>query len=321
VAATNEKTDSVRFNRSETRRLTRALILSLLLHLLGWGGYELGKKTGLWNRWHWPSHQRLAAKKLAPPRAESEPQIFLDVDPDQETPEAPKDAKYYSAKNSRAADAQAEKNSNQPQLNGKQKDVPKVRDAPRTPSVKPQPTPPAPQPQKQAEPAQPKPVEQAGDTKLAKTDVSPDKTETKPERPRTLKEAYAQQPSLKPSRAMQQDGGTLRHTLVPAFDSKATPFGAYDAQMFDAIQQYWDNELYSQNFSQDRTGRVTLQFHLNADGTVTDMKVLSNDVGDVLGYVCLQAVEVPAPFAKWPSDMRRMVGDNYRQITMTFIYY
>ena len=71
----------------------------------------------------------------------------------------------------------------------------------------------------------------------------------------------------------------------------------------------------------DRTGKVMLQFHLNYDGTITDMSVLQNTVGDLLGYVCQKAISDPAPFARWPTDMRQMVGENYREITFTFYYY
>jgi hypothetical protein len=60
---------------------------------------------------------------------------------------------------------------------------------------------------------------------------------------------------------------------------------------------------------------------LNYDGTITDMSVLQNTVGDLLGYVCQKAVTDPAPFALWPSEMRRDIGKNYREITFTFYYY
>jgi predicted RNA-binding protein associated with RNAse of E/G family len=79
--------------------------------------------------------------------------------------------------------------------------------------------------------------------------------------------------------------------------------------------------LDSQQFARDRNGKVILRFHLNHDGTITDIQELQNTVGDVLGYVCREAVTDPAPFAAWPSDMRRMVGENYREITFTFYYY
>jgi hypothetical protein len=51
------------------------------------------------------------------------------------------------------------------------------------------------------------------------------------------------------------------------------------------------------------------------------MEVMENTVGDLLSLVCRDAVEESAPFAAWPSDMRQMVGRNYREILFTFYYY
>jgi hypothetical protein len=321
VPVTNEKVDSVRLNRFEMKRLLWAIVISLMLHFLAWGGYELGKKTGLWQRLHWTPRQQLAQKKNPPPPVQQlEPSIFLDVDPDQATPDAPKDAKYYSSKNSRAANPDASKDLNLPKLDGKQKDVPQTRDVPRTPNSKPQPPAPQPSPQKEAQPAQPKPKELTGDTKLAKLETSPEKTEDKPERPRTLKEAYAQQPALKPSIAMNQDGGVLRHAIVPSNDVKLTGFGEYDKRFYDAVCQRWWDLLDSRQFARDRSGKVTLEFHLNYDGTITDMAVVQNEVGDLLGYVCQKAVTDPAPFERFPNDMRLKLG-NYSTIRISFYYY
>ena len=321
MAEASEKVDSLRLNRFETKRLVWALVLSLLAHFLVWGGYELGKKTGLWQRLHWPEKLHLAQKKAPPPLVqETEPTMFLDVDPDQVSPDAPKDAKYYSAKNSRAANPDAEKDLNQPKLTGKQADVPKVRDVPRTPVTNPQPAPEPPAPQKEPQTEQPKPTEQLGEMKLAKLPVSPEKKET-PKKPRTLKEARAQSSQLRPSISMQQEGGTQRRAVLPSFDSKSTAFGEYDAKIVEAISQRWYDLLDSQKFAQDRTGKVTLRFHLNYNGTITDMVVVQSTVGDLLSYVCQSAVTDPAPFETWPSDMRRAIGANFREITFTFYYY
>ena len=321
MAEAGDKAGSLRLTRFEKKRLLWALALSLAAHFLVWGGYELAKKTGLWQRLHWPAKLQLAQKKSPPPVVpEAEPMMFLDVDPDQVSPDAPKDAKYYSAKNTRAANPDAEKDLNQPKLAGKQPDVPKVRDVPRTPVTKPQPAPEPPSPQKELPAAPPKPAESPGETKLAKLDVSPEKKDT-PEKPRTLKEARAQSSQLRPSISMQQDGGAQRRALLPSFDSKSTAFGEYDAKIVEAISQRWYDLLDSQKFAQDRTGQVTLRFHLNYNGTITDMTVMKNTVGDLLSYVCQQAVTDPAPFETWPSDMRRAIGANFREITFTFYYY
>jgi hypothetical protein len=313
MTGVGERFDSLRFSSPEMRRLGLALALSLGLHLLVWGGYEADKQLGLSKRLHWPTWlPRPAIMKTRPPAVlqNNEPQLtFMDVA--QPTTEAPPNAKYYSSQNSRAADP-TQGNKDVPQLNGKQTEYAKTENVPRPDFNKLQPAPPAPQ-QPQVQPAI-----RPGDLTLGKPENSQQQEQ---ERPRTVSKALAQQAHRLPGQQMKQEGGTRSHALVPSFDVKATPFGAYDAVFIEAVTQRWYDLLDSRQFAMDRSGKVTLRFHLNYDGSIADMKVLGNTVGDVLGYVCQKAVTDPAPFAPWPSEMRRLIGENYREITFTFYYY
>ena len=99
-----------------------------------------------------------------------------------------------------------------------------------------------------------------------------------------------------------------------------TGFAEYDARFYETVCQRWWDLLDSQQFARDRSGKVILQFRLNYDGTISDMKVVENGVGDLLGYVCQKAVLDPAPFASFPSDMRRKLGDS-TSIQFAFYYY
>ncbi len=293
------------------RRLGLALALSLGLHLLAWGGYEVDKKLGLSQRWHWPAWlQHLAIMKVVPapaPQSREEPLMFVNVD--QPSADAPQNAKYYSSQNSRAADPTLG-NKEVPQLNGKQTEVVKTENVPRPDFNKLQPARPAtPQESQSAVPP--------GDLTLGKSE---DAKPQEQQRPRTIKQALAQQSHHSPGVQMKQEGG-MRHQLSASFDVKTTPFGAYDAALVEAVTQRWYDLLDSQQFAMDRTGKVTLRFHLNNDGTITEMNVLENTVGDLLGYVCQKAINDPAPFAPWPTDMRRLIGEDYREITFTFYYY
>jgi hypothetical protein len=322
MAGIGDKINSLRFSRFETKRLAFALALSLAAHLLVWGGYEAGKKSGLWKRLHHAEQKLALARKkfLQPPAQNSEPITFISVD--QASPDAPPDAKFYSSQNSRAANPDVSRESTVPKLNGKQTDVPKTQTAPRPQTAKPQ----APQPQFQpskSEPqdSQPAPLLQSGNETQARPQDSPKKFNLAPERPRTINQARAQQSQLAPGLQMQQEGGTPRRALVPAFDAKATPFGKYDAEFVRAVSQCWYDALDSHQFAQDRSGKVTLQFRLTYDGRITDMKVLENTVGEVLSLICQKAILDPAPYARWPSDMRQMVGEDFREMTFTFFYY
>ena len=306
-------------------RLGLALALSLMLHLLTWGGYEAGKKFGWWQEFHlpaWMHHAKKVEAVALQPLVKPEPPLeFVTVDQPSAAP--PKNAKFYSSQNSHAANPDMSKETDKPKLNGKQTDAPKAEEVPRMDFSKLQPTPPAQQaePQKPQQP-QPQLAINTGDLTLGKPQKSqqPPQEQQQP-RPRTINEALARQASKLPAVQMRQDGGVQNRRLTASFDAIGTPFGAYDEAIVEAIQQHWDDLLDSRQFALDRSGKVTLRFHLNYDGTVSDMQVLENTVGEMLGYVCQQAINEPSPFAKWPPDMRRMVGQNYREITFTFYYY
>jgi outer membrane biosynthesis protein TonB len=245
----------------------------------------------------------------APVPQNNEAQLTF-VEVAQPATEAPQNTKYYSSQNSRAA-GPTKGNKDVPQLNGKQIEVVKTENVPRPDFNKLQPSPPAPQQKLQ-------PATRPGDLTLGKPENS--RQQEQP-RPRTVSKALAQQAHQLPGQQMKQEGGTRRAALMSSLDVKATPFGDYDSKFIEAVTQRWYDLLDSRQFAMDRSGKVTLRFHLNYDGSIVDMKVLENTVGDVLDYVCQKAVTDPAPFAPWPADMRRIIGENYREITFTFYYY
>ena len=118
---------------------------------------------------------------------------------------------------------------------------------------------------------------------------------------------------------MKQEGGVSRRREMASLDTKATPFGAYDAALVEAISQRWFTLLDQREYASDSRGKVVLQFRLHFNGRVTDMNVAENTAGEVLGLICQKAVLDPAPFATWPSDMRRTLGET-RNIQFTFYY-
>src|ERR1700690_2752337 len=278
--------DSLRFSSLESRRLAWVFALSLLVHQLAWGGYEAGKEFNLWQRLHLPPLMLFTKIKPAQPAPQpSVPIEFVDVNPAQATTEAPKNAKYYSNQNSRAANPDANRDANTPQLNGTQTEVVKTEDVPRPDFSKLQPTM---QPSREELAAR---QQNAGDLTLGNPAAA---QPTEPPRPRNLQPGLAQQNRM-PGVKMKQEGGVRREALVPSLDVKATPFGAYDAAFIQAVTQRWYDLLDSRQFARDRSGKVVLRFHLNYDGRISDMGVVQNTVGDLWGYVCQKAALNPAP--------------------------
>jgi hypothetical protein len=138
--------------------VSRALALSLALHLVLFGTLELSRYLKIelpeWLKSVLDlSRQVNADKKTAPADQEPLTLTFVEVNPAQATPDPPKDTKNYSAFNSLAANPDVSIEADKPKLDGTQDKVPKVEDAlrptppePLTP-MKPEPQPPKTEPE------------------------------------------------------------------------------------------------------------------------------------------------------------------------------
>src|SRR5258708_11372191 len=110
--------------RPDGNLLVRAFVISLAAHLLFYGTFRLGNQLGWWQKsllpaWLKKSRAALveAQKNPIPPPAQRElPLLFVEVAPNQATPEPPKEAKYYSARNSQAANPDAEIETGAPKI-------------------------------------------------------------------------------------------------------------------------------------------------------------------------------------------------------------
>jgi outer membrane biosynthesis protein TonB len=324
---------NARVERAETSRLAWAFTLSLCLHLMLYGGYETGKKFGWWENWQWPAwlqsikllSEALKKKETTQPPPQPElPLVFVDVSPSQSTPEPPKESKFYSDKNSLAANPDADANTDAPKIDGKQTKIVKTEDVPRTRTFPLQPAMPAEPSQAPQEPARPKPAYTPGDLALAKPEPIPRKEEgdAPHEKPRTVLEALARQENNNRlvGEKMKQEGGVKRRQIHSSLDVTATAFGAYDMAIIAAVQNRWYDLLDNRNFAGDRSGKVTLRFRLHADGSVSEIAFVDSTVDLALGLLCQSAIKDPAPFAAWPGDMRRQIGAEYREVTFTFFY-
>ncbi|HEV2330888.1 MAG TPA: hypothetical protein VGY56_19075 [Verrucomicrobiae bacterium] len=303
---------SLRPKRLEGERIALALAISLLIHTMIWAGYEL-------NRYHhWMPSLPFLAAKVPVPKVQhyEEPVEFVMVD----TPstEAPKTPKYISNKNSVAADDTQKKVSDNPKLNGRQTDVPKTQDELRAQIEKAL----AAAAQRESSDSkgngESKPAKSEGDLTLGKPDNATQPQEQP--RPRTLKEAYQQMAARFPGMTMKEDGGAEQKARVPSLSVKVTGFGDYDARFIETVSHNWWNLLDSRQFAMDRTGKVVLLFRLNYDGSISQMQVAENTVGELLGYVCEKAVLDGAPYERWTEDMRLKLGD-YTDVQFTFDYY
>jgi len=331
MATANASEISLRLDPRAYKRLGLALAISAAIHLLlllFWFVISTGKLNWLTQivpTWLKPESvlaQIIKKQQQQRPKADDLPTVFVDVSPQQAATEAPKKTEYYSDKNSRAANPDPTISTEAPRIDGKQTDMVKTEDVPKNKTFPLAPS--APQKSQQEQPEQnAKPKYTPGDLVMAKPEATPKKTagQDQQDRPRTLKEAMARPNNRLVGEKMKQEGGVKHRSIVSSLDVTATEFGAYDAAIIAAVQNRWYDLLNSRNYSGEQIGKVTLKFRLNADGSISQVAFVDSSVDLALGMLCQSAIKDPAPYAPWPSDMRRKIGDNYREVTFTFLYY
>jgi hypothetical protein len=305
---------TLRIGRLEFTRLGWALVLSLVAHLVFWGGYEVTKHFDLTARFRLP---KWAQRLLAPPpvavkpKPQAEPYMFVDVSEAQSVAEAPKDALNYSDRNAVAANPDANKNLNEPKVEGEKNEYAKLEDAGRKNKFDQlMPDPPKPE-------AEPKPEEKQapGTMTVAKADLRPPQER---QRPRTIAEAMRQR-NQTPAPRSQQDAGVSRRGELSR-NVKVTGFGAYDRAFIDAVSSRWYGLLDNLSYDNWRTGKVVVRFDLNYKGEIAELVVVENTVSDMLALMCEKAIRDPAPYGEWTTEMRQKAGDS-RRITFTFFYH
>jgi hypothetical protein len=338
--------------------LTRSLCISLIFHFTVFSGVEIGHRAGWWrasvitalstSAMMEELKKALANRKLNSQEADKKqttqnepPLLFIEVDPEQATPEPPKQAKYYSSKNAIAANAESNPEKEKPKIDGKQTKIAKTETIPKpVPVQAPVPAPAPLQPnlttqkdtpakekpdpvQTPVKPEKPFPgSETPGDLTLAKpqTRTGDGAQEAPAQRPKARTMAEMRQQKGIAGEKMKQEGGVKRRAIIASMDTKATPFGSYDAAIIAAIQKRWYDILDSGDHVRGRSGKVVIDFHLMPDGRVTAVRMSESDVGDLLALICERSIIDPSPFDPWPSDLRRLVQGDYREVRFTFYY-
>jgi hypothetical protein len=187
---------------------------------------------------------------------------------------------------------------------------------------------PAPKPEPELKPGDlemgtPKPAKKVAsaftaDPPLQSQPVEPTPPARRP-RPRTLAMAREQSGMLAGEK-MKQEGGVPRVAPRISMDVTGSLFGAYDAAFIAAVQSRWFGLLDQRQFVGNQSGKVVLDFRLHQDGRITDMHVKEADVNETLSYICERAVQEPAPYQKFPADLRRLLPNDYREVRFTFFY-
>jgi len=336
------------------------MLTSLLLHVLAFLGWQNRAVLG-----HFPLFRPLARvfasaparlqpapvtstltflQEPAPQRAEDRRQ-FIETDASQVTGEEPKNARFYSANSTVAANTEnpSGKVGDTPYLNGKETRLTSTENVqpqpPGTTSVPvPRPVTPPAVPPVAPQPVASKPVEPVKDLAETGLKVVEEKQVAMLDKPVAQPEAILStppQPTSPPPMPIMRAGSSPGREIatakshatamgvsrigIEAFNVASSPFGLYDKALISAVQSRWYAVLNEKRMD-FHAGTVVLQFNLLADGSVTSLVVKENSAGFDLGLYCEKAIVESAPFAPLPESLQRLIGGDTREIVFTFYY-
>ncbi|MCH2156559.1 MAG: hypothetical protein MK080_11210 [Opitutales bacterium] len=159
------------------------------------------------------------------------------------------------------------------------------------------------------------PSDQPGETEQAATPEFQPSTEAQVPRPR-----IRILPQTTPGPLMDNPGTFAGREGTVAVDAEFSAFGEYTAQFLNYISTSWHRTLRGMQMRVGDSGtRVMIQFELNSDGSIADMKTLEYTSSRLMMNVCRDAIQSRAPYDPWPQDMIELFGDS-RTMTITFHY-
>ncbi|HEX4342314.1 MAG TPA: hypothetical protein VH255_02930 [Verrucomicrobiae bacterium] len=95
---------------------------------------------------------------------------------------------------------------------------------------------------------------------------------------------------------------------------------SYEKDLFTSINQRWFELIDVRSLNTSQIGHVDVRFDLHADGTVTDVEMVTNTMSHVYGTLCVKAVADLAPYPKWSDQMRSRIGQDDNLFSVTFYY-
>jgi outer membrane biosynthesis protein TonB len=100
--------------------------------------------------------------------------------------------------------------------------------------------------------------------------------------------AMAPPPDIFSSRSAVSGGATPGQDA--SFASMATPLGQYQSKLYRAIGSRWNLKV-QQTMAQIGVDRVGIRFHVNSDGSISDIDVIQGNPNSFLGLISSEAIQ------------------------------
>ncbi len=100
--------------------------------------------------------------------------------------------------------------------------------------------------------------------------------------------------------------------------------GAYDDRMLTAIYLQWIRLLGEHRIHEPFV--VVVDFDQTADGAIRNLRAVTTDFTPVATadpsalprHLCVESIQVPQPYGRWPESVRREIGADRRKCRISF---
>ena len=114
--------------------------------------------------------------------------------------------------------------------------------------------------------------------------------------------------------------GSASKPGILGVDAQFSQFGEYLQRLSEVLGAQWRELIYRQGVSWQNVGTtVVIQFSLNFNGDVNELKVLSSNSSLVAELLCKDAILARAPYGPWTKEMRMTLGKE-KTITIGFMF-
>jgi outer membrane biosynthesis protein TonB len=312
-------TASAHFDDESRRERTVALIVSILLHILIIGAIAWGVSSPVFKLPEAPANDQPLEFTIMPDALAPTPSPeYVRTDPSAARPDTPKNARFESDNNTRAA-TEAPPSGNQPLPSADGRDVGslELQNRDYTAGTKPQPS----APQSTAEQPQAPEATTPPPTQLALREAPPKKeattpNTTTPQSPPTAKPKLPSATGFQPETRVTRIRGNLSNRGKASLEAAATPLGRYKKQISDAIGSRWyyyvNNQIGLLNI-----GTVSIRFVVLPNGKVRDVRVTSNSSNESFASVSINAI-IEAEIPPIPDEVAKLLENGRIEIDYSF---
>lgn len=152
------------------------------------------------------------------------------------------------------------------------------------------------------------PIEKVNDTPDTKEDPSQNQSDSPPSAAQAASNASDSSSAMAPPPDIFRDRSAVSGGAAmgqdASFASMGTALGRYQHKLYLAIGSRWNNKVQL-TMAQIGVDRVVVRFHVNADGTISDLDIVQGNPNSILGMISADSIKQSSDLiGPFPADLK-----------------